>query len=132
MRLRMLASSRFSSLLRSHKNATCTSPMARMDAVANTVAVAASAQRKGFACPCDAEALELAMLEWLSRHHDDATIGHTRGDMGHVELLSDKWTAAEINGVTVCNVTVCNVTISVTTVDLPIPTVLPCPVEICH
>jgi len=47
----------------------------------------------------DAESLELAMLEWLARHRNDITIGLRRGDMAHVELLSDNWTDAEFRAV---------------------------------
>jgi|EP00966_Prymnesium_polylepis_P326347 hypothetical protein len=87
---------RFRALLRS-KERDVYEPNGQDGRSCQYLAFADQLQRKG--CACDAEALEVAMLDWLARHHDDVTIGHTRGDMGHVEVISDKWTAAEFNGV---------------------------------
>ena len=39
------------------------------------------------------------MIGWLHRHHDDVSIGHSRGDMAHLERLSDSWTQAEFTAV---------------------------------
>ena len=39
------------------------------------------------------------MLSWLAAHQDDVSIGHMRGLMGHIEVLSDKWTADEFSAI---------------------------------
>eukprot|EP00966_Prymnesium_polylepis_P248003 5734612-Prymnesium_polylepis.1 len=82
------APSRFRALLSSEKrDVDLLSRWARMDATASTWQWAgrpAQAQCDGcvHSAVRDAESLQLAMLDWFARHHNDVTIGHTRGDMG--------------------------------------------------
>ena len=94
------ALSRFRALLSSEKR-DFVEPVGQDGRCCQYLAVADQLKRNGcvHSAVRDTDSLELAMLDWLARHHNDVTIGHTRGDMGQVELLSDKWTAAEYSGV---------------------------------